>query len=559
MIDQLDELSELISDARLTEFQVAQFVINALRAGQRVILVAGSDPHSSHVPEAALVPASASVRILHIRPPLPEPGELQEMIGAAVGIAGGREMAPLSMVARLLFLNPGESVILAIDDADTLSHRSLLYLTEMTELLAPDAPVLQIVLAAKPFLLGTLAQPEFETFRNRLCLPEFETLQRLRGVEADGAPSSPPTLPEAALAQPVDPVTAAPPKAATPANRRLMGIGAIARVAATGFCYFALDFDFNPTLPTVPSPLSASLQKFLAAADFPRQLRGRLNGEAIDDTASVAAGSVQQRSADPMGPTKMAKATPAPPPLVLPSTPPIELRTAATDAAAPHLARLEISTSPRTNPMAIIATPTTAAKASNVASADGRTYNAAPRPELAENDENAASAYNRGEFAEAKRLWLPLAERGDAPAQLGLAVMYFLGQGVQRNMAAALEWCQKAADHGLATAQYELGHFYEHPWRPELQNYAEATKWYRKAADQNYARAQDQLGAMYEFGLGVPRDYTKAEEWFVKAGDLASVANMYDAVAHEPGKAAYWNRKLADQGNNHAKSRWARD
>jgi TPR repeat protein len=173
---------------------------------------------------------------------------------------------------------------------------------------------------------------------------------------------------------------------------------------------------------------------------------------------------------------------------------------------------------------------------------------------VVESYEHAVMAYNVGEFAEAKRLWLPLAERGDAPAQLGLAVMYFLGQGVQRNMAAALDWCQKAADQGLATAQYELGQFYEHPWRPELQNYSEAAKWYRKAADQNYARAQDQLGAMYEFGLGVPRDYTKAEEWFAKAGDLASVANMYDAVAHDPGKAANWKRKLADQGNKPAKS-----
>jgi uncharacterized protein len=195
-----------------------------------------------------------------------------------------------------------------------------------------------------------------------------------------------------------------------------------------------------------------------------------------------------------------------------------------------------------------------AVETSKAAPADEKTTDAPRRTDLAGNYEAAAAAYNRGEFAIAKRLWLPLAKQGDARAQLGLAVMYFLGQGVQLNMAAALEWCQKAADQGLAAAQYELGQIYEHPWRPELQDVREAAKWYRKAADQNFAKAQDELAAMYEFGLGVPTDYTKAEELFVKAGDLASVANMYDAVAHEPNKAANWRRRLAGKGDKRGNS-----
>ena len=264
---------------RLTDPQVARGITAALHAGQRIILVTGRDPHSSHVPEAALASASASVRILHIRPPLPEPAEMQEMIGEAVEIAGGREMAPLAMVLRLLLLNRGRSVILAIDDADTLSYRSLLYLTEITELLAPDAPVLQIVLAAKPALLDTLAQPEFESFRNRLCRPEFETFQPSREAEADGVQSSRSRLASAALAPAPDAdPTAASPRIARPATRRVVGIGAIVGVAATGFCYFAFDFDFKPTLPTIRSPIVASLQNFPAASEFP-QLLGRVDEE----------------------------------------------------------------------------------------------------------------------------------------------------------------------------------------------------------------------------------------------------------------------------------------
>ena len=271
---------------RLTDPQVSRGITAALRAGQRIILVTGRDPHSSHVPEAVLAPASASVRILHIRPPLPEPAEMQQMIGEAVEIAGGREMAPLAMALRLLLLNRGRSVILAIDDADTLSYRSLLYLTEMTELLAPDAPVLQIVLAAKPALLDTLAQPEFESFRNRLCRPEFETFQPSREAEADGVQSSRSRLASAALAaRPECGPNGGVAENCRPATRRVVGIGAIVGVAATGFCHFAFDFDFKPTLPTIRSPDRRFATEFSAASGFP-QLLGRL--VAPVDLAAVA-------------------------------------------------------------------------------------------------------------------------------------------------------------------------------------------------------------------------------------------------------------------------------
>src|SRR5271165_5979245 len=170
--------------ARLAEREVVKFISDALRAGQRAILVTGRSQVSMRVPEAALAAcASASARALHIGPPLPEPPELQEMICAAVGIAGGREMTPQAMARLLLFADPRQTVILAIDDAHTLPHRSLDYLALMTGLPAP----LQIVLAAGPALLDTLARPKFERFRNTLCRPGFETFQTLHGGRANGA------------------------------------------------------------------------------------------------------------------------------------------------------------------------------------------------------------------------------------------------------------------------------------------------------------------------------------------------------------------------------------
>ena len=166
--------------------------------------------------------------------------------------------------------------------------------------------------------------------------------------------------------------------------------------------------------------------------------------------------------------------------------------------------------------------------------------------------EDGAAAYNRGDFATAKGLWLPLAEHGDAKAQTGLALMYFLGQGVSMNLAAALDWCSKAADRGLPSAQYLLGQIYQHPWDPEICDLGAAFKWYSKAADQGYADAQDELGGMYEFGFGVRPDYREAEKWYAKADDYVAIAKMYDDIARNRPLAAKWYRKLADQRDKYA-------
>jgi TPR repeat protein len=83
--------------------------------------------------------------------------------------------------------------------------------------------------------------------------------------------------------------------------------------------------------------------------------------------------------------------------------------------------------------------------------------------------EDAAAAYQRGDYPTALQLLRPLAERGEAGAQGKLGGMYYNGEGVP-------------------------------------QDYAEAVKWFRKAADQGFAPAQHNLGVMYHNGEGVPQD-----------------------------------------------------
>jgi hypothetical protein len=198
------------------------------------------------------------------------------MIGAAVEIVGGREMTPQAMARLLLFADPRPNVILAIDEAHTLSHRSLSYLTLMTELLAQDAPILQIVLAAGPALLDTLAQPEFERLRNRLCRPGFGTFQTFHGGRADGAFSGlrKPAhgLAAAGLAhvQYAD-LTAASAERHGIARAALYaagGVVAMGCLAAIGYIAFSA-FSVGPALPPIPS-LNSAAEQLGAAGDGDR-------------------------------------------------------------------------------------------------------------------------------------------------------------------------------------------------------------------------------------------------------------------------------------------------
>lgn len=104
---------------------------------------------------------------------------------------------------------------------------------------------------------------------------------------------------------------------------------------------------------------------------------------------------------------------------------------------------------------------------------------------------DALTAYNHGDYPTAYRLWLPLAERGNAHAQNNIGFMYAQGQGMAQDYTAALGWYSKAADQGIADAQEFLGLMYQYGQGGVAQDYAAALSWYRKAADQGNAQAQE--------------------------------------------------------------------
>ena len=75
------------------------------------------------------------------------------------------------------------------------------------------------------------------------------------------------------------------------------------------------------------------------------------------------------------------------------------------------------------------------------------------------------------------------AESGDAKSQLGLARMYYNGDGMTKDNAKAAEWYKKAAEQGNALAQYNLGTMYQ-KGEGVTKDAAKAAEWLQKAAAQ---------------------------------------------------------------------------
>jgi uncharacterized protein len=169
---------------------------------------------------------------------------------------------------------------------------------------------------------------------------------------------------------------------------------------------------------------------------------------------------------------------------------------------------------------------------------------------------DAVAADERGDPATALRLLRPLAERGDALAQVYIGTMYERGDGVPQDLAEALRWYRKAAEQGEATAETKLGSMY-FDGKGIPQDYAAAATWYRKAANQGDADAENNLGSMYFNGSGVPKDHAEAMSWYRKAAQQGNaygqfnVGRLYtlgDGVPQDHAEAAKWYRKAAEQG-----------
>lgn len=85
---------------------------------------------------------------------------------------------------------------------------------------------------------------------------------------------------------------------------------------------------------------------------------------------------------------------------------------------------------------------------------------AAASPAAAAPIDDANAAYQRGNFAAAEKILLPLAESGNAYAQYRLGQVYAEATGELRSVEEAAKWFESAALQGQPHAQYKLGILY---------------------------------------------------------------------------------------------------
>ena len=122
-------------------------------------------------------------------------------------------------------------------------------------------------------------------------------------------------------------------------------------------------------------------------------------------------------------------------------------------------------------------------------------------------------AYHSGLPQLALEVLKPLAEQGNAVAQLYLGYMHASGRGVPRNDTDAFKWFRRSAVQGNASAQDILGWHYANGLGVD-QDYEAAFEWYRAAAIQGNVRAQSSLALAYAYGDGVPVDDVRSLMWY---------------------------------------------
>lgn len=154
------------------------------------------------------------------------------------------------------------------------------------------------------------------------------------------------------------------------------------------------------------------------------------------------------------------------------------------------------------------------------------------------------------------------ADKGDAEAQISVAMHYANGTGVARDLAKSVKWLRKAADQGVARAQCLLGLSYANGDGIKMDK-REGARWLRRAADQGLPEAQFDLGMCYANGDGVPRSAVEAAAWYLKAADQglpeaeSELGNCYlegTGVPKDIPEGVKWTRKAAEEGFGQAQN-----
>ena len=159
----------------------------------------------------------------------------------------------------------------------------------------------------------------------------------------------------------------------------------------------------------------------------------------------------------------------------------------------------------------------------------------------------AAGSDGLPQDAEQAAFWLTrAAEQGLAPAQYRLGTLFEKGQGVPENPTRARSWYERAAQQGNVKALHNLA-VMQAEGAGGAQDFAAAARSFEVAAKAGLADSQYNLAILYERGLGVERDLATAYRWFsiAGAGGDADAAARAEALKNSVDAAQLVDAELA--------------
>ena len=152
--------------------------------------------------------------------------------------------------------------------------------------------------------------------------------------------------------------------------------------------------------------------------------------------------------------------------------------------------------------------------------------------ELALNDQAMMYLLGQGvekDPTEAVRLFTLSAKQGNQYAQSNLGLIYADGHDeIEPDYEKARYWFEKAVEQGNAYAQGSLGYLYENGLGVEV-NFKKALTLYQTSASQGNVLAHRNLGFAYKEGKGIPIDLVRSLMWFLLAGSSGDDVSNYEA------------------------------
>ncbi|KAJ3310803.1 hypothetical protein HDV04_004668 [Boothiomyces sp. JEL0838] len=153
-------------------------------------------------------------------------------------------------------------------------------------------------------------------------------------------------------------------------------------------------------------------------------------------------------------------------------------------------------------------------------------------------------------------LFMKSAKMGYAPSQYKLGLAYEYGHmNLQPDPRRSIGWYTKAAEQGDPEAELALSGWYLTGCEGLLpQNDKEAYLWAKKAADKGLAKAEYAVAYFLENGIGINRDLEEARRWYVRAagqGNPRAIARLKDkGPSQSHTKPADWRKESDTRDGN---------